>query len=522
MSEYLKIQLDIHNAPFPKQIHPVPSCFHDIICTVCEAYKLDCFPMFASSFSFVLNNNKETYYRQVDTRDDLIELLYRCCGLSYKVKEKVETGKLYNTIIYELKENRPVAIHFDSFYCPWDTLNGKTHNDHMVLVTGIDEKEGKLFVCDPWFYKEEWIPIGILEEACTYYAVFKFDNYDRPKIDDEYLISNLNCSINRDGQNAFENIRKFAQRLPIDFDFSDLDTENFFNSTCSKTIERVVYSRCKYLAFLYYMVPKSKILTKEKCVDFERFLNAWKIVQILFAKAYIQKLTPGAPFLHHLSSKIISIADEEERFLTHTIFSQVNAKHLGGTTEWNLPKNKEVINIDLADCLNNKAFDYLCEKYNAAFTEKGTFLLLDDEALKNKYIVKDIKIPILENAEKEYDNAICLGQEISCSAKNVSRLIVCACAEFGCYWDRWTLVDDKGREHCFNIFVSDHSFSPHDDEIVVYTTDKYTRESDGISVMTQGNCHIFAEYVYLGENLNIEKIILPNCPFVHVFSVALV
>lgn len=50
MSEYLKIQLDIHNAPFPKQIHPVPSCFHDIICTVCEAYKLDCFPMFSRLF----------------------------------------------------------------------------------------------------------------------------------------------------------------------------------------------------------------------------------------------------------------------------------------------------------------------------------------------------------------------------------------------------------------------------------------------------------------------------------------
>jgi len=522
MTEYLKIRLDIHNSPFSKQIDHVPSCFDDIISTVCTAYKLDYFPMFASSYSFLLSDKDEAHYMQIDTKDDLSELLYGCSGLSYVYKYKTDTEELYSVILDELKEKRPVAIHFDAFYCPWDKLNGKIHNDHMVLVVGVDEESRKLFVCDPWFDKEEWIPADLIDVACGYYVTFSFEAFDLPEIDDEYLISNLNRAINRDSQNAFDNIRKFAERLPTEFDFSDLNANNFFDSTCSKTIQRVVYSRCKYLAFLCYMIPKSRMITKEKCIEFGRFMVAWRIVQNLFAKAYIQKIKPGAPFLQHLSNKIISIANEEEHFLTDTIFHKTNAEYLNLTSSSNVPENKEAKSVDLSQYLNNKAFDYLCSKYKADFTGKRSFLLTDDESVKSEYAVKDIRIPLFENVEKEYDNIICLGQEISCEAKNVSGMIICACGEFGNYSDYWKIVDENGREHCFKVTVSDHSSHPRSDEAVVYTTDKCGRRNDGVAVVVCENCHIFTEQVWFDSRINVEKIILPNCPCTHIFSVILV
>lgn len=521
MTEYLKIRLDIHNAPFSKQIDHVPSCFDDIISTVCTAYKLDYFPMFASSYSFLLSDKDEAHYMQIDTKDDLSELLYGCSGLSYVHKYKTDTEELYSVILDELKEKRPVAIHFDAFYCPWDKLNGKIHNDHMVLVSGIDEESSQLFVCDPWFDKEEWIPADLLDVACGYYVIFSFEVFDVSEIDDEYLISNLNRAINRDGQNVFDNIRKFAERLPTEFDFSDLNASNFFDSSCSKTIQRVVYSRCKYLAFLYYMIPKSRMITKEKCIEFGRFLVAWRIVQNLFAKAYIQKIAPGSPFLQHLSNKIISIADEEEKFLTDTIFRQTNAEYLDTVSDFNILKNKEAKNIDLSDYLNNRAFDCIYAKYNANFTGKKSFLLLNEESIKEEYTINDVKVPLWQNIEKEYDNVICLGQEIACEAKNVSGLLICACAEFGNYSDYWKIVDENGREHCFKVTVSDHSSSPRSDETVVYTTDKCGRRNDGVAVVARENCHIFAEQVCFDSRMNVEKIILPNCPCMHVFSVVL-
>ncbi len=515
-----RIQLSIHNISVPKPIDHIPSCFDDIILTICTAYKLEYYPMFAASYSFLNDYKVDHYYKRIYVRNRNSELLYQCSGLRYKFYSMKNNLLDFSTIMEELYNKRPIIVHFDSFYCPWDKLKGKLHNEHMVLITGIDSVQKMVFVCDPWFDKEEWIPSDILMSACEFYALLSFETPITITFDDRYLIDNLCSSVRGNGanQDVFENIKDFGRRLLTDFDYTDIDSENFFDSSFYKILQTVLYSRCEFLSFLQYMIPNSSIINRQLCIEFKQSILSWRIIQRMFAKAYIQKLQPQDSFLKSISNLIISIANDEKMFLQNKIIDPYEGKQVISACVRKNQFFSDLQNIDLSEILNNKAFDYLDGRYNANFTGKGTFFVLDNKDDVNNVFLENIDMHIFDNIKNEFDNVVCGGQELTINKVDVSRVFICGCSEFGNYTDYWKFVDYQNNVTYHELSFSDHSTPPRNGEKVVYTSDIYIHAPSGTKFV-RTNCNIFAIELNLECRQDIKKIVFPNCPCTHIFSV---
>lgn len=517
------IQLPVHNSPYSKNINHVPSCIDDIISTICCYYNKNFYPMFAGSYCFLLGYSSGShYYEKIQIEDNSSQLLFGCSGIRYEFGENKDIKSIILIILEALRNNEFVAIHIDSFYCPWDKLFGQLHNNHVVLVTGINVKKSLLFVCDPWFDKEEWIDWNIIKTACKFYIKFYIEDCSMCDINDTFLVENLNLSINRKHQNAFENIRLFANMLLENFDYTDLDSVNYFDSTFQKKLQQVVYSRCKYLSFMNFIIPKSKIITHNHCTEFSRFISSWQITQRMIAKAYIQKSKANNDFIKHIYNKIILISKEEELFLTNRILNEFPKNiHFIEKNISSKSKASSFENVDLSEYLNNKAFDDVLGNYSANFSGKRTFFLINNEITIQKQHICGEKIDLYENVNKKFDNVTCLGQEIHVGVQCVLGITVYGCSEFGSFSDYWRLVDKNNNNYYFEVSISDHSVSPKYNENIVYTGDVYIRESNQKCKFVRSNCHIFSKEILFGRLIEIEKIVLPNCPCTHVFFVVL-
>lgn len=511
------VQLPMHNCSVPKHIDQVPSCFDDIIATICSYYKLNYIPMFAQSYSFEYSDDYEIYYKSIYTTNIESELLYNCSGVSYKFFRFENTSALLDIIYDELINNRPVAIHFDAYYCHWDQFYGVLHNNHMVMVTGFDMDNEKIFVCDSWFDTQAWIDFNVLNTVCKYYVLFAFDKPRNHIFDDYYMIENLQKSICRNIQSVFENIRRFGYDFLIKFNADDLDCDNYFFSEFHTLLQGVIYSRCKYLTFLQYMSEKSKIITQQKCIEFKRFVLAWRSVQWMIGKAYVQKATASDQLIHRISKKIILLANEEEFFVTNLLSSSDNSNKCVSNSI-NIHSSDCAKNINLSSFLNNKAFDYMSGIYRADFGGINEFFALDNVDTIREFSHDNINLHLFDNVHNEYDNVICLGQEITVSVRSMTRLLICGCCEYGSYADYWQAVDSQGNINYFEVSISDYPAPPRAGETVVYTNDVYCAQNGKIE-LCHPNCHIFAEDIRFDKPIEIQKFILPYCPCMHIFSI---
>ena len=514
------IKLDLHINPAPRHVPQVPSCFDDIISTIASYWNINCLPMFAGSYSFLLRESSGKYYERVYTEDPGRDILTKYCGITYKFVEKCRNSTLEEVVISELSENRPIVVHFDAYYCPWDQFKGKIHNNHMVTVSGIDTDNSKIHICDSWFDIEEWVDISLLDDACKFYVLFSRSNNDIKEMDKELAFKILWSSIYSGGTSAFDSIRKFANDIKSNFDHNDIECDNFFYSAYHNVFQSVIYSRCKYLSFLLYASEKFGILSKEKCMEFKRFALAWRNIQWMIGKAYVQKADKNSALIGRICEKITLLADEEEYFLFENILNKKDAVQEDLNFHGMIIDREKADMIDLSRYYNNKAFDYLSIKYGANFGGAEEFFALDGKDISESVIYKGIDLCLFDNVQNEYDNVVCLSQRIEIPKRKYQKAVVCGFCEYGTYTDFFSITDTSKNTKYFEISFSDYPAPPREGERSVFDSDVYYTV-DGKLEIAHKNCHIFAREIELNLNTDADSITLPYCPCMHIFSMFL-
>ena len=524
----MKILLDIQNSPAPRQMPQVPSCFDDIIFTIGNYLKIDCFPMFAASYSFdfrkTAKSASEKYYERIAVHDRKIELLEKFCGLTYYYIKISPNDNLTDIIIDELQNGNMMAVHFDAYYCPWDQFYGQFHNDHMVIVSGIDTEKSEIYVCDPWFDTARKIDSDILKNACKYAVIFVQTENPTVKPSKHSAAEYLRSSVFTDGVSAFDSMREFAEEFRCGFDSGDIECDNFFYSDYHGILQKVIYSRCKYLSFLKYASDSFGFVPFDNPDKLKHFALSWRNIQWMIGKAYIQKADRNNILTDRIYRKIILLADEEEScFNGFLIADSEKSGLLSRLDDENNSKVRCEANafqkyaVDLSKYYNNKALDYTSDYKGADFGGLGEFFCLDNAVGEKNSLYGEYDLYLPYKADCKYDNMICLGQKIKLPSLCVRRVVFRGFSEYGSYSDYFGITDSDGKDSFYLLSFSDYSTPPSDSETVLLTTDVCASDGDKF-VTAHKDCHIFAKSIELNGKRG-GLLTLPYCPCIHIFSI---
>lgn len=214
------------------EIEPVhvDSCFSDQIATVLEwrnqRYEL----MFLQGWNFVFCSDivTETIGEQIDRGYGYYtKNLHDLHGIkidTYYVDEAIE---FYDQVVFQIKENNPVCIYMDAYWCPWYKYYKQQHYRHYCLVVGFDLNKKVLFCMDPNFANRIWeLDIAHIKKTCYEYRVIveeKFEGYNLEKCNRAIFLAMKKMLERSDTrESGVENIRHFAKEI---YKMSDISKE---------------------------------------------------------------------------------------------------------------------------------------------------------------------------------------------------------------------------------------------------------------------------------------------------------
>lgn len=100
---------------------------------------------------------------------------YRTVGIDI-LKKQADSQEILTAIEHSLAHSEPLIIHFDAFFCPWDSACfQKRHNDHMIFITGISRNKKYLSIADVYFGKyHKIVHTNTILQASRFYLQITF------------------------------------------------------------------------------------------------------------------------------------------------------------------------------------------------------------------------------------------------------------------------------------------------------------------------------------------------------------
>jgi hypothetical protein len=504
-----------------------PSCFDDIIASVCNYFGIDYQLRFMMSWTFKYVSKSEKANLTFEERLQYPyscenELLAQYSGLT------IEHFKLNNNDIFienltnQLKKGNPVYVHFNAYYCPWDPMFGKLHNNHVCLAIGLNDMDS-ILICDPWNLKEcETVSLNSFVKQCKFYGNFtinsNINNVDNSKIDKILYDGMTQILLLNNTHTIFDSICIFANEFLTDFNPKEV---NNYDGNYTNKLRGIQYNRNKFLIFLKYIKNKYDFNIDISILDeYQRIIHSWQIVVSLIIKSYFLKEISSLK--KNIAKKIVEISNKEKELYykiinreqysyTHTL-QNLNQPY----TSIDLKKNI----IKLEKYFNNKAFDYQYENmYNANFSGCNDFYILGNINRHEILRINNISFDFYNNLYNELDNITCLGQSIKMNTRGNKISIIGSC-DFGSFTDTLYIQYSNGITEPIKISFSDFAMDPIFDEKIVWYGKAYYRDIDENKVCHE-NAYIYMksyQLVYTDEILNI---ILPNCPCMHIFAITL-
>ena len=238
------------------------NCFHNNIYTCANYFKKELTLLFSTALNFIYHPDSKTcgesiyqYYSQPNGEmpESTNELLYKYNGVRIALQQNLTWNEFIN-IAEEEEEihQRPVVLHFDTFYAPWNNLYSKQHSSEFIIIIQIGNDNITMF--DP-YHKKEKIALSkeqLRNSLTDKINVWKFELNESTSMLNSNVILNHIKNYYSTNNHYTVLIKKFAEKTLKTFDYETeiLAFEEIEESPMIKNLKQLSYFRLVHIEFL--------------------------------------------------------------------------------------------------------------------------------------------------------------------------------------------------------------------------------------------------------------------------------
>ena len=237
------------------------SCHQILLATYASYQKRDYEMIFAESWGFKYEKDDHNFGTSLhpgyqNRRKLLFEKFH-----GIKIKEVQYTNrKNLIDLIKSILPYSPIILYHNAYNCPWNISYRRNRIDHYILINGIDERIGCLYVLDPFSTKDE-NTIDINSVGQDNGSIYIFETMQiNPLQTKEYHAEITNTLNHMENTKFFHNLSNFYD------DFQDCFEEvvmseytDIYAIPLILNLSRISYQRHCYCIFLNKMVEKDLI-----------------------------------------------------------------------------------------------------------------------------------------------------------------------------------------------------------------------------------------------------------------------
>jgi hypothetical protein len=188
----------------------------------------------------------------------------------------------------------------------------------------------------------------------------------------------------------------------------------------------------------------------------------------------------------------------------------------------NLESNIDLLAIDIASYMNNKAFgDSISYNCAADINGRGHYLLKDSKIDSGIIKVWNNEFNIHNISNEKNDNISCMGQTISIPKGFYKDIVFIGFSVYGDSMHK--IILNKNTDKCNEImlgFTNWHK-EPEFNEHIAWTGKIVVKLGDSAKIHQYNTGNIFIRGVALPQDMEINSITLPYCPTMHIFCMSL-
>lgn len=493
----------------------IPLCIENVLSVYLNFKGYEYQYAFAHALDFKFDANKCCGGRVADGLDikyNFIEWLNKLYNIDIHKIEFTSVEKLIQYINKNIKKNNPVIIHLDSYYLPWSTLYNKEHTGHMVIAIDVDIKNNIIKILDTIETKYNYdIEKETLSKACTF--VWDISLPQKPKVINP---QQYNMKISKGEKvlvpkNRIKMLKLFADVFKENFEPS-IEFRNQYDLDLMRT-EKLVDDIRKIILqinlFCNWMIWLDKNMAEK---------NFESVTEI-----YLQVMSKWNVFVNLLYKNCIKGWQKSFRVRGYTILTEIihleecanvefmeridNRRCVKKSIEL-LGNIKKYYPVLLEDKYNNKGFCYDEKLRNYEdLTGVGEYFVIKEK------VMHDLDV-FSYNIQNNYDNIACEGQIILINNENeTSEMYFLACAEWGAVDERLFIVGDKESQQ---IILHIEDLSQVNEGTPFFLGKTYDIRGN----IVQENAAVFL-YKLSYSKTRVRKIILPNCPNLHILDLVL-
>jgi len=439
----------------------------------------------------------------------------------------------YEEIEGEIKRrvelNEVVFILLNSFFMPHREEYRKREDHHWLMITGYDDIANKMVLLDEKYnyyeyyeYGETVIKTAYSNNRLSKIAYFTYSDPDYDKLKDNYIdfFRKFNASTDKflgaivpllEQCISSNNKKIMTERISSAFSFLSGSVNIFkkfllYIGNCSPNIQHLdrVSKEARIVSSVVKKYELTDIINLKQMED--------NIESIRYSFYHFTEYLKSSEFLCSLDTLSL------EQIVRNQ--NSNNAEHVAVNERLHKTKEQiEYVELDLEIYFNNQAFGI--KDSLADFTGGGEFFLIEEgNPIARPFHLDRDRIPFLlaQKIGRSKDNISCREQSIYLGKGEYNGIWLLACGEWGDVDTELLLQFEDGLIQEINLQLTDWAWSPKFNERIALSRPIYRREKIDFAPEIG---HVFAVYIPLDKKEALNKIILPSCPNLHIFSITL-
>lgn len=505
------------------------NCIEDVIVSLAAYYNREYILAFAEAFRFEYvrpDIEQEVLIGSYinSGMKNMLYLINQYCGISIEIIEPKSVQKVIQVINEQLQVGLPTGIYIKSYWCPWHLEYQKLSHAHFCLAIGFDDG-GNIICIDPSLGLDTYsLPyndfVNGFGTCCT------FSIGQPPKaISYELVLKNAVEVI--PNTNIFTNMRRFIADFYTSMNFHEeyknadicLFDVPMHRNLWYKSGERKLFS--EFIKYIYKMTLNAGLLDVSDDLLYVR--SKWSVADALLIKAhyagYSEKVKEN---VCNVFKEILEIEENIYEKLNDIVHGNyITTLRKDCNNDYARDISKGYVFIDLKEYYNNIAFHSSCSlECSADFTGTGAYLLSHNAPSGQVISSNDMifRFPVLSDGSP--DNISCNGQKICLPVNTYKGIMFLGTAEWGSFIENVGIESTNGDRINIKINFSDWVVEkPLYDEKFIWTGMNYEKKQ--ASSLPQKNCSIMAIYRTIENIKDLDSIILPCCPNIHIFAITL-